>query len=166
MTAATELPVVVALGANLGDPAETLRSAAREIREIPGLSITGTSPIYRTAPVGGPEQPDYLNAVMVGRWSGSPLELLHALQKIENAFGRTREIRWGPRTLDLDVIAVGDVLSDDAELTLPHPRAWERAFVLVPWLDADPDAVLVGQGPLRQRVEELDHSDFETIGAL
>ncbi|AKT51173.1 2-amino-4-hydroxy-6-hydroxymethyldihydropteridine diphosphokinase [Arsenicicoccus sp. oral taxon 190] len=138
--------VVVALGANLGDPAQTLAQAERRLRRVPGLRVTARSGLYETDPVGGPDQPPYLNAVVVGRTRRSPAALLAELHRIEERHGRTREVRWGARTLDLDLVAYQvagqDVVSDDPSLTLPHPRAHERGFVLVPWAQADPDAVL------------------------
>jgi 2-amino-4-hydroxy-6-hydroxymethyldihydropteridine diphosphokinase len=104
------------------------------------------SPVYETVPVGGPPQPDYLNAVLLARTTLPPHALLDRLQRVEVAFNRVREVRWGPRTLDIDIIAVEGETSDDPVLTLPHPRAHERAFVLAPWHDVDPAAVLPGRG--------------------
>jgi len=138
--------VVLALGANLGDAKTTLAQAVSALRLVPGLDVTAVSPVYRTAPVGGPEQPDYLNLVVQGSTTLTPLQLLDATSAIELEAGRTREVHWGPRTLDIDVVVVGDHLQDTERLTLPHPRAHERAFVLLPWLDIDPDAVLPGYG--------------------
>ena len=106
--------------------------------------MVAVSPVVETDPVGGPEQPDYLNAVVLGTTGLSGPELLAACQQVEADHDRVREIRWGPRTLDVDVIAYGETVSDDPVLTLPHPRAHERGFVLVPWSLADPDAVLPG----------------------
>ena len=146
---AVEVPVVLALGTNLGERAEVLRSAVRALRAEPGLRVTALSPVVETDPVGGPEQPDYLNAVVLATTRLSPLELLAACQRVERAHGRDRSagaVRWGARTLDVDVVAVGDVVADSERLQLPHPRARERAFVLVPWLAADPAAVLPGPG--------------------
>ncbi len=102
--------------------------------------------MYETVPVGGPAQPEYLNAVLIADTTLPPADLLLRCQAAEAAFGRVRQEVWGPRTLDVDVIVYGDVVSDDPELTLPHPRAQERAFVLAPWRDADPDAEIPGQG--------------------
>jgi dihydroneopterin aldolase/2-amino-4-hydroxy-6-hydroxymethyldihydropteridine diphosphokinase len=116
-----------------------------------GLALVALSPVYETVPVGGPPQPEYLNAVLIAETTLPATALLHRVQAVEAAFGRVRQEVWGPRTLDVDVIVYGDVVSDDPELTLPHPRARERAFVLAPWLDADPDAEIPGQG----RVAEL-----------
>ncbi len=156
--------VAIALGSNLGDRGQTLGAAVQALRGLSGLTVTSVSAIVETDPVGGPEQPPYLNAVAVGRASLAADELLAALHAIEAEHGRTREIRWGARTLDLDLIQYGtpggsrEVVSDADELTLPHPRAHERAFVLVPWTDADPRATLrVGPGDagIRQVAELL-----------
>ena len=140
--------VVIALGSNLGDRGETLSAAVGSLRTLAGLTVTRVSHLVETDPVGGPEQPPYLNAVVVGRSLLPAAALLAALHAIENEHGRTREVRWGARTLDLDLIQFGrpggrhEMVSDDPALTLPHPRAGERAFVLVPWSDADPQATL------------------------
>ncbi|MFF3441624.1 2-amino-4-hydroxy-6-hydroxymethyldihydropteridine diphosphokinase [Streptosporangium sp. NPDC002721] len=136
--------VVLALGSNLGDRFDTLRSALDALFEKPGLTFVAVSPVYETDPVGGPEQGAYLNAVVIAESALEPRELLDRAQGVENAFGRVRVERWGARTLDVDLITVGDVAMDDPDLTLPHPRAHERAFVLVPWVRADPGAVLSG----------------------
>ena len=139
-------PVVIALGSNLGDSGATLTEAVERITEM--VDIESESPVYRTEPVGGPEQAEYLNSVVVGHTALTPWALLRELNTIEAEHGRTRDIRWGPRTLDLDVISYGtpggadEVALDKPDLTLPHPRAHERAFVLVPWLAADLDARL------------------------
>lgn len=154
------VPAVVALGANLGDRRATLERARRALAERVLTAGLAVSDLVETDPVGGPEQPDFLNAVAVGLTRLSPTALLRTLHEIEAESGRVREIRWGPRTLDLDLIQYGDpatgtdVLSSSERLTLPHPRAHERGFVLVPWLQADPDAVLrIDDRP--QRVAEL-----------
>jgi len=135
-------PVVLALGSNLGDGAPTLGSAVAALAATPGLTVTAVSPVVRTEPVGGPEQPPYLNAVVLGVTALAPLELLAACVRVEQAHGRTRSVRWGPRTLDVDVVDYAGVVSRAAELTLPHPRAAQRAFVLAPWLAVDPGATL------------------------
>lgn len=137
---------VLALGANLGDRLAALRDAVAALaREV---GVDAVSPIYETAPVGGPEQQDYLNAVVLVTTTLAPRDLLALAHRVEAAAGRERLERWGPRTLDVDVVAYDEVVSDDPDLTLPHPRAHERAFVLRPWLDLDPDAVLPGHGPV------------------
>jgi dihydroneopterin aldolase/2-amino-4-hydroxy-6-hydroxymethyldihydropteridine diphosphokinase len=138
--------VVLAIGGNLGPVAETLRAAVHELTRVPGLEVTAVSPLARTAAVGGPDQPDFLNAVVLARTTLAPRELLRACQGIENAHGRERDVRWGPRTLDIDVIVYGSVLAVTDDLELPHPRAYQRAFVLQPWAQADPEAVLPGLG--------------------
>lgn len=146
MNGTRSVPVVIALGANLGERIATLQVAVDTLRAMPNVEISAVSSIYETDPVGGPEQPEYANAVLLARTSLAPIELLRRLQGIEAAAGRIRDIRWGPRTLDLDIIDFDGRVSDDPELTLPHPRAHLRAFVIVPWLEADPDAVLPGLG--------------------
>jgi 2-amino-4-hydroxy-6-hydroxymethyldihydropteridine diphosphokinase len=137
---------VLALGSNLGDRLATLQGAVQELLRDPGLALTALSPVYETVPVGGPPQPEYLNAVLIARTTLSPPALLDRCHDAEQAFHRMRREVWGPRTLDVDIIVYGDVVSDDPVLTLPHPRARERAFVLAPWLDADPAAEIPGQG--------------------
>jgi 2-amino-4-hydroxy-6-hydroxymethyldihydropteridine diphosphokinase len=145
---------VLSIGSNLGDRLAHLQSAADAMR--PWLSAV--SPIYETAPWGPIDQDDYLNAVLVvADAEAGPNDWLARAQAAEQAAGRTRDVRWGPRTLDVDVIAVDDETSDDPAITLPHPRAAERAFVLVPWLAVDPDAVLAGH-PVRGIVGRLDVS--------
>jgi 2-amino-4-hydroxy-6-hydroxymethyldihydropteridine diphosphokinase len=137
---------VLALGSNLGDRLGYLQGAVDTLLAHPGLTLAALSPVYATAPVGGPPQPDYLNAVLIVATTLTARELLRAGQAAEAAARRLRQQVWGPRTLDVDVIVYGDVVSDDPVLTLPHPRARERAFVLAPWLDADPEAEIPGQG--------------------
>ena len=132
--------VAFGLGANLGDRVAALQGAVDVI--APHLRLPTVSSVYETSPVGGVEQPDFANAVLVGDSDGHPADLLSLAHEAERAWSRTRDVRWGPRTLDVDVLAVGDVVSDDPELTLPHPRAAQRGFVLVPWAEADPDATL------------------------
>jgi dihydroneopterin aldolase/2-amino-4-hydroxy-6-hydroxymethyldihydropteridine diphosphokinase len=136
--------VVLALGANLGDRAATLRSAVAELSGEPGIEVRAVSGVWETPPVGGPEQPDYLNAVVLARTRLSPRDLLAACHRVEAGHGRRREVRWGPRTLDIDVITYADLVVSAPDLQLPHPRAAGRAFVLAPWNQADPVAVLPG----------------------
>jgi len=138
--------VVLALGSNLGDRMANLQGAVDALLGPPGLGYLAVSPVYETAPVGGPGQPDFLNAVLLASTMLPPGAILARGQAAEAAFHRVRTVAWGPRTLDVDVIAYGDVVSDDPVLTLPHPRAHERAFVLVPWHDVDPGAELPGRG--------------------
>jgi 2-amino-4-hydroxy-6-hydroxymethyldihydropteridine diphosphokinase len=155
MTAAMTA-VVLALGSNLGDRQDILQGAVDAIAGLPGVRVTAVSPVYETAPVGGPAQPDYLNAVVLADATPPARGLLDRLHEIEAAFDRVRLVRWGPRTLDVDVIMFGGERSDDPELTLPHPRAHERAFVLAPWHDVDPDAALPGHGPVAELLAKAD----------
>ncbi|MBU6245463.1 MAG: 2-amino-4-hydroxy-6-hydroxymethyldihydropteridine diphosphokinase [Actinomycetales bacterium] len=153
--------VVLALGANLGDPDQALRAAAQAIAAEPGIEIIAASHIYRTDPVGGPEQPVYANAVLIVQTTRQAADLLALAHRIEQDWGRVREVRWGPRTLDIDIIAYGEAESTDERLTLPHPRAHERAFVLVPWLEADVDATLAGRGPVAGLVAGMETAGVE-----
>lgn len=139
-------PFAVAVGANLGDAVAVMAAGVRELAGSDGVRLTAVSGLYRTAPVGMLDQPDFFNAVVVGSTTLDAAALLALCHRIEAGHGRTRELRWGPRTLDLDLLVVGDAVRDEPGLTLPHPRAHERAFVLVPWLDADPHAALPGRG--------------------
>lgn len=138
-------PAVLALGSNLGDRFEYLQSAVTLLDRTCG--VVAASSVYETEPVGGPAQDDFLNAVVLVP-AASPGELLALARACETRASRERTVHWGPRTLDVDVIACGEIRSDDPEILLPHPRAHERAFVCVPWLEAAPDAVLPGHGPL------------------
>ena len=143
------VPVVIALGGNIGDVRATLRAVISDLRAMPGLTVEEVSPLARTAPVLAPDavaQPDFLNAVVLATTTLAPMALLEAMQGLEDAYGRRRTVTWGERTLDLDLIVYDGVTSTDPKLSLPHPRASERAFVLVPWAQADPDAFLPGLG--------------------
>jgi 2-amino-4-hydroxy-6-hydroxymethyldihydropteridine diphosphokinase len=154
--------VVLALGSNLGDRLASLQRAV-DLLCGDGLRCTAVSGIYETAPVGGPPQDDYLNAVLLGR-SGLPAgQILQLAQATEAALHRVRAERWGPRTLDVDIITCGDEISADPRLTLPHPRAHERAFVLVPWLEADPDAVLPGRGRVADLIAATGTADVRRL---
>lgn len=134
---------VLALGSNLGESESTIERAVVDLREA-GMRILRVSPLYRTAPVGGPAgQPDYVNAVIEVSTSLRPYELLKLCNAVEAAHHRERLVRWGPRTLDIDMIDYEGVVSDDPVLTLPHPRAHERSFVLTPWARMDPEAHLL-----------------------
>ena len=150
--------VVLALGSNLGDRQDILQGAVDAIVGLPGMRVTAVSPVYETVPVGGPAQPDYLNAIVLADAARPAHELLDRLHEIEAAFDRVRVVRWGPRTLDIDVVDFGGERSDDPGLTLPHPRAHERAFVLGPWRDVDPDAALPGHGPVAELLAKADRS--------
>lgn len=142
--------VVIALGSNLGDREGTLEAAAEEIRRLPLVFDVRLSTVIRSVALTldgpDPSKPEYLNAVALVTTALAPTVLLGYLHHIEAEHGRERIERWGDRTLDLDIVAYGDVTSSDPRLTLPHPRAHERDFVLGPWLELDADAVLTGHG--------------------
>ncbi|MDR1293936.1 MAG: 2-amino-4-hydroxy-6-hydroxymethyldihydropteridine diphosphokinase [Bifidobacteriaceae bacterium] len=137
---------ILGIGANLGDALVTLRHAIDSLRSVPGIEVIGVSPLARTKPVGFQDQPDFFNAVVAVRTTLSPRALLYTAQGIEEQFGRDRTHPGGPRTLDIDLIAFDTLLDGDDELEVPHPRAHERAFVLLPWAMLSPDAFLPGLG--------------------
>lgn len=157
-----EQPAVIAFGANLGDRRATLLAAARELAEAPGVEVTAISPVHETPalrPDGvDPDAPAYLNAVALIRTTLAPEPLLDVLAGIEKAHGRVRSERWGDRTLDLDIIDFAGIQSTSESLTLPHPRAFERDFVLRPWLEVDANAVLAGHGRVADLLSALDAS--------
>ena len=148
---------VLSLGSNVGDSLDTLRRAVARLAGLAGVTVTAVSPVYRTVPVGGVTQEDFLNLVVLAevRDLGAP-ELLGRTQAIEAGLGRVRDVRWGPRTLDIDLISAGDVEVCTPGLVVPHPRAHERPFVLVPWLAVDPDATLPGHGRVADLVAGMD----------
>ncbi|WP_341946450.1 2-amino-4-hydroxy-6-hydroxymethyldihydropteridine diphosphokinase [Microbacterium sp. LWH11-1.2] len=154
-----ETVAVVALGANLGERHATIRAAAERIARLPLVGEVRLSPLFETVAlrVDGPnlEAPGYVNAVALVTTRLAPEILLGMLHAIEDENGRERRERWGDRTLDLDLIAYGDVVSDEPHLQLPHPRAAERLFVLDPWLDLDADAELIGHGRVADLAAEL-----------
>lgn len=140
---------VIAMGSNLGDRLDYLQGGLDGLFDTPRIRFLAVSPVYQTAPVGGPDQQaDYLNAVVIAETTMPAQAVLERCHSLEAAFGRVRGELWGPRTLDLDLIIYGDEVSNSPGLTLPHPRAHERAFVLAPWHDADPGALLPGWGPV------------------
>ena len=167
-----DVPVVIALGANLGSVQATLEAAVRQLAGVDGLRITAVSDLFETDPVGGPEQPAYLNAVVLARTRLAAFALLTELHGIEADHGRVRETRWGARSLDLDLIQYGDpgsdsdLVSEDPELTLPHPRARERAFVLAPWASVDAQALLrVGDAaiPVGELLGQVGRGDDDDL---
>ncbi|HET7015561.1 MAG TPA: 2-amino-4-hydroxy-6-hydroxymethyldihydropteridine diphosphokinase [Streptosporangiaceae bacterium] len=157
--------VVLALGSNLGHRLATLQAGVDHLSAAPGLRVTAVSAVFETAPVGGPAQPDYLNAVLLAESELPAMSILRLCQDAEQALGRVRDQRWGPRTLDVDLIACDDEVSSDPELTLPHPRAHERAFVLLPWLDVDAGAHLVGFGPVADLLAQIDQTGVTRLAA-
>lgn len=147
------MKVVVALGANIGNPQEQMDLAIAMLREA--TDLIAVSSYFLTKPVGGPEQPDYINAVCLLESELPALDLLALLHGIEKSLGRERNERWGPRTIDLDLIQYGTLLSSADELQLPHPRAHERRFVLEPWYEIEPDALLLTHGKISELLEQL-----------
>jgi 2-amino-4-hydroxy-6-hydroxymethyldihydropteridine diphosphokinase len=151
---------VLALGSNLGERLTALQGAVNAIADTPDVWVTGVSPVYETAPVDSPaDAGTYLNAVVLIDTTLAANRLMERALAIEDAFDRERsEVRNAPRTLDVDLIVVGDRRSDDDFLRLPHPRAVERAFVLRPWLDVEPDAEFPDAGPIADLLEKTDES--------
>ena len=147
------MKAVVALGANIGNPKEQMDLAVAMLRE--STDVIAMSSYYSTKPVGGPEQPDYINAVCILESDLPAMDLLSLLQGIEKSLGRERLEKWGPRTIDLDLIQYGALLSSAAELELPHPHAFERRFVLEPWHEIEPDALLLTHGKISELLEQL-----------
>lgn len=144
------------LGSNLDDPRRQVLTAIEDLAALPHARVLAVSPLYRTVPVGGPaNQPQYCNACVALACAQSPLVLLDALQRMELAHGRVRDVRWGPRTLDIDMLAYDDVRMTHARLRLPHPRAAQRAFVLAPLADIAPALVLDG-GRVLDHLHALD----------
>ena len=154
---------VLSIGSNVGDRLANLRSA------VTGLApyLTAASPVFQTPPWGPVRQQPFLNAVLlVSDPDAGPADWLERAQACEQAAGRTREQRWGPRTLDVDVITVDELVSEDPQLTLPHPRAAERAFVLVPWWSVDPEARLPGRGSVLELMQALPAADVAAVRLL
>ena len=143
-SALNPVQVYIGIGSNLNDPTAQVRQAFQELASLPRTRCTARSPLYRSAPVGPAGQPDYINAVAGVATELAPETLLAALQAIEHAHGRVRTQRWGPRTLDLDILLYGEAIRQDPRLTIPHPRLRERAFVLYPLRDIAPDLSIPG----------------------
>ncbi|WP_336662465.1 2-amino-4-hydroxy-6-hydroxymethyldihydropteridine diphosphokinase [Leucobacter sp. USHLN154] len=170
------VPVLFAFGANLGDRGETIRSAQRALAATPGIERFEASALRETIALTAsgpdPDAPRYVNGVATARTTLDPHALLDAMQAIETTHGRVRDIRWGDRTLDIDLVLFGGRVISDDRLQVPHPRAHERDFVLAPWLDLDPDAVLMGHGrvaDLLARIGDttvpLSHDDHANAGS-
>ena len=153
----------VALGSNLDDPLAQVHRAAARLDTIPETHVVAVSPLYRSEPVGPGRQPHYINAVAALDTALSPLALLHCLQAIEAEQGRERRERWGPRTLDLDLLLAGDLQWDDDELALPHPRLAERAFVLYPLYDISPQLRLPNGQSLASLLATVPPTGLERI---
>lgn len=149
---------VLSIGSNMEDRRALLQTVFDEFAE----ETVAASPVFATPPWGVTDQDEFLNAVLIVNVDCTPLELLRRGQKLEEAAERVRVRHWGPRTLDVDIVQIDGVTSDDPELTLPHPFAHERAFVLVPWLAADEHAQLDGT-PVRELVASLDSDDVAAV---
>ena len=148
------MKVVIALGANLGEPRAQVARAIEEIKKL--LNVITVSSLYETAPFGVPDsQPNYINAVIIGETDQKPMDLMKALLEVENSLGRTRSFQNAARLIDIDIIDLGGLFMESESLTLPHPRAHERRFVLEPWLEIDPSAHLPGRGPVSELLAAL-----------
>ena len=158
-------PIVLSIGGNLGNRFETLQAAVDALVDTPSVRIDAVSPVYETEPFGGPPghegsrdlsgQPAFLNAVLLGTTELSPATLLERALAVEQALGRERSERWDARAVDVDLIVYGELVQSGPGPVLPHPRAFQRAFVLVPWRDVDPEAELPGHGPVTELLEDL-----------
>lgn len=142
------MKMVISVGSNLEDPTVQVQRALERLGDE--FTVLATSSIYRTSPVGVEGQPEYRNAVVIIDDKRTPADVLRVLQQIEGEAGRVRSEKWAARTLDLDLIVADEIVSDDPFCTLPHPRAHERAFVLIPWAEIDAEASIPGRGPIRE----------------
>ena len=148
------MKAVIALGANLGEPRSQVARAIESIGEV--LRVSAISSLYETEPFGVPDsQPNYINAVLIGETDHKPLDLMKALLEVEDTLGRTRTFQNAARLIDIDIIDLGGLFMESELLTLPHPRAHERRFVLEPWLEIDPAAYLPGRGPVSELLAAL-----------
>ena len=156
---------ILALGGNLGDRKATIKAAIKDIKALDGVEVISKSPLYESfaATEDGPDEsaPRYLNGVIEIETTLKPGNLLTELRKIETAHGRVRLERWGSRTLDIDIITYGQLIKDGKRLTIPHPRAYQRAFVVVPWAAMDPSAKLLGHGSVASLAEDLKSQVWE-----
>jgi 2-amino-4-hydroxy-6-hydroxymethyldihydropteridine diphosphokinase len=158
-----DVDAYIGLGANIRDPQDQIRVALNELSALPATTLVRASSLYRSAPWGYADQPDFINAVACLRTGLTPPTLLVELLRIEQRHGRERSFRNAPRPLDLDIIVYGDSIIDQEGLTIPHPRMRERAFVLVPLQEISPDLIIPGMGALRQLVNECRDAPPEKI---
>jgi len=165
VTSATRAPIraFIGIGANLADPVAQVTRAIDELAMLPDTRLVDASPLYRTPPMGPPGQPDYVNAVAALDTVLPPHRLLDELQRIEQAHARVRGERWGPRTLDLDLLLYGDEMIADERLTVPHPGVATRAFVLLPLADLAPDLVVPGLGRVRVLAAAADQRGISRL---
>ena len=152
---------VISLGSNIGNKFSYLQTAVNEIKDLSSSEILICSSVYKTKPVGFEQQEDFLNAVLILETEFSAEELLLKLLLIELNLGRQRSIKWGPRTIDLDLIDFEKSIVNTEKLTLPHPRAFERCFVLKPWNEIDENAEIIGKGKVSEIMEKLDCHGIE-----
>lgn len=158
------IEVYIGIGSNLDDPLYHVKQAISELRQLAQCEYIATSALYRSAPMGPPGQPDYINAVSLLQTDLTPLDLLDQLQAIEHAHGRMRDgQRWGPRTLDLDILLYGEKIINEARLRVPHPGLHERSFVLYPLQDINPALVIPGDGPLARLIDQCPHIALERL---
>lgn len=157
---------VLSLGSNVGDRLANLQDGMTSLLDAPGIHAVAVSPVYETTPVGGPLQGDFYNAVLVVDCDLPARTLLERCLAVEHAYGRERDEPSGPRTLDVDIIMIGDRKSDAPDFTLPHPRAHERAFVLAPWVAVEPDAELPGYGSVRSLLAATDSSGVTALDGV
>jgi len=156
--------VVYSIGSNLGDRLGNVQGAVDALSDTPDVIVVDVSSVYETEPVGAPADspavsPQFLNIVVIAETTLEPRTLVERAFAIEDAFGRTRDSgRWGPRTLDVDLIMVGNAIVDQEDLRLPHPLAHQRAFVLVPWYEVDPTAEIAGKGAIGDLLSKADAS--------
>ena len=157
---------LISLGSNLGDSKATLKNALALLEQTPGIKVDKISSFYRTPPVGGVLQDDFINACAILSVTLNAHDLMQTLLNIEKEFKRERIIRWGPRTLDLDLIDFNGERSDDPFITLPHPRAYQRAFVLIPANEIAPDLLLGGKYSVQHYLKKLSENDIKGITKL
>ncbi len=148
------MKIVFSLGSNLGDREDNIESAITELNNL--VEITHVSTFLETDPVGGPKQPQYINAVAIAEGDLDPEQLMKEVLAIEMKLGRVRDVKWGPRTIDIDIIVIDDLTINSPGLTLPHPWAHTRYFVLEPWLEIDPQAEIPGKGLVADLVASLE----------
>lgn len=154
----------VGIGANLDDPARQVQSAIAELGHVAGAALASVSSLYRTPPMGPPDQPDYVNAAVELETVLAAEALLDALQAIERAHKRIRGVHWGPRTLDLDLLLYGDAVIDLPRLKVPHPGIADRVFVVEPLAEIAPELIIPGHGPLARLRAALAGVPIERVG--
>lgn len=150
----------IGLGANQGDPVENLKAALQLINNHPGITVTKVSSVYLTEPVGYEDQPWFHNCVAELETGLQPFELLAVLQDVENELGRVRTVRWGPRTVDLDILLYDELQMDEEKLSIPHPRMTERAFVMVPLTEIASDALFPDGQTVREMCEKIKDEKY------